>query len=48
MRNELFHIRVLSKHTNIDKLFYLGSQVNLISEALVKKMDLETRPHPKL
>jgi hypothetical protein len=25
----------------------LGSQVNLISEALVKKMGLETKPHPK-
>jgi hypothetical protein len=30
-RNELFHIRVVSKHTNIDTLFDLGSQVNLIS-----------------
>ena len=24
----------------------MGSQVNLISEALVKKMGLETKPHP--
>jgi hypothetical protein len=46
-RNELFHIRVLSKHTKIDTLFDLGSQVNLIFEALVKKMGLETKPHPK-
>jgi hypothetical protein len=46
-RNELFHIRVVSKHTKIDTLFDLGSQVNLISEALVKKMGLETKPHPK-
>jgi hypothetical protein len=45
-RNELFHIRVVSKHTNIDTLFDLGSQLNLISEALVKKMGLETKPHP--
>jgi hypothetical protein len=30
-RSELFHIRVVSKHTNIDTLFDLGSQVNLIS-----------------
>jgi hypothetical protein len=41
-RNELFHIRVVSKHTKIDALFYSGSQV-----ALVKKMGLETKPHPK-
>jgi hypothetical protein len=46
-RNELFHIRVVSKHTKIDTLFYLGSQVNLIFGALVKKMGLETKPHPK-
>jgi hypothetical protein len=46
-RNELFHIRVLSKHTKIDTLFDPGSQVNLISEALVKKMGLETKPHLK-
>jgi hypothetical protein len=46
-RNELFHIRVVSKHTNIDTLFDPGSQENLISEALVKKMGLETKPHPK-
>jgi hypothetical protein len=29
--NELFHIRVVSKHTKIDTLFDPGSQVNLIS-----------------
>jgi hypothetical protein len=46
-RNELFHIRVVSKHTKIDTLFDLGSQVNLISEALVKNMGLEMKPHPK-
>jgi hypothetical protein len=46
-RNELFHIRVVSKHNKIDTLFDLGSQVNLISEALVKKMGLEMKPHPK-
>jgi hypothetical protein len=46
-RNELFHIRVVSKHTKIDTLFDPGSQVNLISEELVKKMGLETKPHPK-
>ena len=46
-RNELFHIQVVSKHTKIDTLFDMGSQVNLISKALVKKIGLETRPHPK-
>jgi hypothetical protein len=46
-RNELFHIRVVSKHTKIDTLFDLDSKVNLISEALIKKMGLETKPHPK-
>jgi hypothetical protein len=46
-RNELFHRRVVSKHTKIDTLFDPGSQVNLISETLVKKMALETKPHPK-
>jgi hypothetical protein len=44
-RNELFHIRVVYKHTKIDMLFDLGSQVNLVSEALVKKMGLEMKPH---
>jgi hypothetical protein len=45
-RNLLFHIRVVSKHTKIDTLFDLGSQVNLISEALVKKMGLVMKQHP--
>ena len=30
-RSELFHIGVVAKHTKIETLFYLGSQVNLIS-----------------
>ena len=46
-RNELFHIKVISKHTKIDTLFYSGSQVNLISEAIVKKLALQTKPHKK-
>ena len=36
-RNELFHIRVISKHNKVDTLFDSGSQVNLISETVVKK-----------
>ena len=30
-RSELFHIRVISKHANIDTLFDSGSQTNTIS-----------------
>jgi hypothetical protein len=45
-RIELFHIRVVSKHTKIDTLFDSGSQANLISEETVKKLKLETSPHP--
>jgi hypothetical protein len=43
----LFHIRVVSKYTKIDTLVDMGSQVNLISEALVKKMGFEMKAHPK-
>jgi hypothetical protein len=46
-RHELFHIRVISKHQKIDTLFDSGSQVNLISEAIVKKLGLATTPHKK-
>lgn len=46
-RNELFHIRVISKDTKIDTLFDSRSQVNLISEEIVKKLGLETKPHKK-
>ena len=40
-------MRVISKHTKIDTLFNNGSQENLISEYLVKKINLETIPYPK-
>jgi hypothetical protein len=43
----LFHIRVISKHTKIDTLFDIGSQENLIYEDTIKKLKLETTPHPK-
>ena len=46
-RIELFHVRIIAKHTNIATLFNSGSQANLISEDLVKKLKLETIPHPK-
>jgi hypothetical protein len=42
---ELFHIRVVSKHTKIDTLFDMCSQVNLIYESLVKKTGIETKPY---
>lgn len=45
--HEIFHIRVISKHQKIDALFDSGSQVNLISEAIVKKLGLATTPHKK-
>ena len=44
-RIKLFHVRIISKHTKIDTLFDSGSQENLISEDLVKKLKLETIPH---
>ena len=47
IRIEIFHIRVISKHTKIDTLFDRGSKENLISEDLVKKINLETIPHPR-
>ena len=46
-RSELFHIRVVSKHTKIETLFDPGSQVNLISESVVKKLGIQTKTHPK-
>jgi hypothetical protein len=44
---DIFHIRVISKHSKIYTLFYNGSQASLISEDTVKKLKLETTPHPK-
>jgi hypothetical protein len=38
---------VISKRTKIDTLFDMGSQANLVSKDIVKKLDLETTPHPK-
>jgi hypothetical protein len=45
--SEFFHIRVVTKHTKVDNLFDSGSQFNLISEVIVKKLGLDTIPHPK-
>jgi hypothetical protein len=46
-RNKLFHIRVIMRHTKIDTLIDSGSQSNLISEELVKKLGLKTQTHHK-
>ena len=40
-------MRVIYKHTKFDTLFDSGSQANLVSEDLVKKLHLETIPHLK-
>lgn len=34
-------------HIKVETLFNTGSQANLIAEPLVKKLVLETKPHPK-
>jgi hypothetical protein len=44
-RNIIFHLQVISKHTNIDTLVDSGSQVNLILEQVIQSLGLETRPH---
>ena len=46
-RVELFHIRIISKHTKIDTLFDSWSLENLIYEEQVRKFVLETKNHPK-
>jgi hypothetical protein len=46
-QSEIFHVRVIVKHTKIDTLFDSGSQVNLIFEEIVKKLGLNTTPHVK-
>jgi hypothetical protein len=37
-RSDLFHIRVIVRHTKIDTLIDNGSQSNIISEELVKQL----------
>jgi hypothetical protein len=46
-RSNLFHIRVIMRHTKIDTLIDSGSQYNLISEELVKQLGLKTQVHHK-
>lgn len=45
-RIELFHIRVVVNHTKVETMFDTWSQENLIAKSLVKKLGLETKPHP--
>lgn len=46
-RLKLFHIRVIMKKTKIDTLIDSGSQVNLISEEMVKQLGLKIKMHHK-
>ena len=46
-REELFHFRIQVKTQLVDAVIDPGSQKNLISEALIQKLGLETIPHPK-
>jgi hypothetical protein len=46
-RSNLFHIRVIMRHTKIDTLIDSGSQSNLISEELVKQLGLKSQVHHK-
>jgi hypothetical protein len=49
-RSDLFHVKVIVKHTKVDNLFDSGSQVNLIYEVIVKnlglKMTHKKNPYP--
>jgi hypothetical protein len=47
-RSELFHIRVITENTKVGTRFYSSSQVNMISEVIVKKLGLEEKPHQNL
>jgi hypothetical protein len=46
-RSKLFRIRVIMKHTKIDTLIDSGSQSNLISKEVVKKLGLTNKIHHK-
>ena len=37
-QGEIFHVRFITKHTKVDMLFDSGSQVNLVSEEVGKKL----------
>jgi hypothetical protein len=46
-RSNVFHIRVIMRHTKVNTLIDNGSQSNLISEELVKQLGLKTQIHHK-
>ena len=46
-RSKLFHIMAIMKHTKINTLIDSGSQSNLVSEEVVKKLGLKTKMHHK-
>jgi hypothetical protein len=46
-RSNLFHIRFIMRHTKVDTLIDIGSQSNLISEELIKKLGLKAQMHHK-
>jgi len=47
-RNEIFLIRVVTNHVKVDTLFGTSSQANLISDEIVKELNLETTLHQRL
>ncbi|CAL2240331.1 unnamed protein product [Prunus armeniaca] len=46
-REELFHVNIQVKQGVVQAIIDPGSKKNRISEALVKKVGLDTTPHPK-
>ena len=46
-REELFHMNIQVKQSVVQAIIDPGSQKNLISEPFVRKVGLNTTPHPK-
>lgn len=46
-REALFHLRIQIKQNVVKTIIDSGSQKNLISKGLVRKLGLETRHHPR-
>ena len=46
-QGEIFHVRVIMKHTKVDFLFDSGLQLNLVSKEVVNKLGLPNIPHEK-
>ena len=43
--NKLIHIKIQVKNTKVDALFNFGSQANLITQGLIKKLGFYVRDH---